>query len=203
MDAGSPPSAIATGIRSPRSAISRQWAAPTLWRCQCMAKSALSNTCTRYMPTLRMPVFGSLVITCGRVMYGPPSPGQDVMIGSRVTSTSEPCTTTSWQAGVPRTIRGGNFATSAIVGNMAIFSRHPSGTFIFNSSEMRAPIESRSSTPSAMLIRRIDPNRLIPTGMAHGDPSCKTGCSNSKAGPPPGLFMQRSATSDITRSTDM
>ena len=37
MLAGSPPRAIATGIRSPRAAMSRQCAAPTLWRCQCMA----------------------------------------------------------------------------------------------------------------------------------------------------------------------
>ena len=39
IEAGSPPSAIATGIRSPRSAIARQCAAPTLCRCQCIASS--------------------------------------------------------------------------------------------------------------------------------------------------------------------
>jgi len=39
IEAGSAPSTIATGIRSPRSAILRQWSAPTLWRCQCIANS--------------------------------------------------------------------------------------------------------------------------------------------------------------------
>ena len=71
-----------TGIFSPRSAISRQCAAPTLCRCQCIARVRGPSTCTRYMPTLRMPRFGSFEITIGSVMYGPPSSGQQVMIGS-------------------------------------------------------------------------------------------------------------------------
>ena len=68
IDGGSAPSAMHTGIRSPRSAISRQCAAPTLCRCQCMASVSRPSTCTRYMPTLRMPRFGSRVITIGSVM---------------------------------------------------------------------------------------------------------------------------------------
>ena len=36
---------------------------------------------SRYMPTLRMPVSGSRVMTCGRVMNGPPSWGQVVSTG--------------------------------------------------------------------------------------------------------------------------
>ncbi len=40
-----------------------------------------SITCIRYMPTLRVPVSGSFVITAGRVMNGAGSPGQQVWIG--------------------------------------------------------------------------------------------------------------------------
>ncbi len=63
MLAGSPPSAMATGIFSPRSAIARQCAAPTLWRCQCIASSFLPSTCTRYIPTFLTPDSGSRVMT--------------------------------------------------------------------------------------------------------------------------------------------
>src|SRR5258706_5864592 len=52
---GSPPNAIATGMVSPRSAITRQCAAPTLCRCQCMAREFFPSTCTRYIPTFRTP----------------------------------------------------------------------------------------------------------------------------------------------------
>jgi len=67
IDAGSPPRAIATGILSPRAAISRQCAAPTLCRCQCIASSFAPMTWMRYIPTLRTPVFGSRVMTPGIV----------------------------------------------------------------------------------------------------------------------------------------
>jgi len=90
MLAGSPPSAIATGIVSPRSAIARQCAAPTLWRCQCIASSFLPSTWTRYIPTLRTPETGSLVITPPSVMYGPPSSGQQIGTGNCAKSTSAP-----------------------------------------------------------------------------------------------------------------
>ena len=60
--------AITTGILSPRSAISRQCAAPTLCRCQCIASVRGPSTWTRYMPTLRAPRTGSRVITIGSVM---------------------------------------------------------------------------------------------------------------------------------------
>jgi hypothetical protein len=73
--------AMQTGMVSPRSAISRQCAAPTLCRCQCIAIVRGPSTCTRYMPTFRMPRFGSREITMGSVMYGPPSSGQQVITG--------------------------------------------------------------------------------------------------------------------------
>jgi hypothetical protein len=63
IDGGSAPRAMQTGIVSPRSAISRQCAAPTLCRCQCMARVVLPVCMMRYMPTLRMPRLGSRVIT--------------------------------------------------------------------------------------------------------------------------------------------
>ena len=68
MLAGSPPSAMTTGMRSPAAAISRQCAAPTLCRCQCIASVSRPSTWTRYIPTLRMPRAGSLVMTIGSVM---------------------------------------------------------------------------------------------------------------------------------------
>ena len=42
--------------------------------------------------------------------------------------------------------------------------RVPPGTFISSSSEIRPPIVSRSSTPSARHIRRMEPKRLMATG---------------------------------------
>ena len=87
MAAGSAPRAMITGIFAPFAAISRQCAAPTLWRCQCMATVFLPMTWTRYIPTFRIPRDGSSVITIGKVMNGPPSKGQVVSTGSRVRST--------------------------------------------------------------------------------------------------------------------
>ena len=67
-----------------------------MWICQCMPEpSAAPCFCSRYMPTLRPPVFGSRVITDGRVMNGPPSSGQQVMIGSE--SSDGWSSTISWQ----------------------------------------------------------------------------------------------------------
>lgn len=43
-----------------------------------MAVLFASRTCIRYIPTLSSPVSGSLVMTWGRVMNGPPSAGQHV-----------------------------------------------------------------------------------------------------------------------------
>src|SRR5688572_3143487 len=45
IDGGSAPIAMQTGIVSFRSAMSRQCAAPTLCRCQCMASSRAPNNC--------------------------------------------------------------------------------------------------------------------------------------------------------------
>src|SRR5213592_2809768 len=201
MLAGSPPSAIATGIVSPRSAITRQCAAPTLCRCQCIANVFLLNTCTRYIPTFLTPDSGFLVMTPPRVIYGPPSSGQQIGTGKCLRSTSESLRTVLWEAGRP-TVLGGNFATSASRGSIASLPSNPSGTFIASSSAMRAPTWSRHSTPSASDMRFSEPNRCTATGYRDRPPLARVGCVNSSAGPPPGDFIQRSATSVISLSTD-
>ena len=180
IDAGSAPIAMHTGIRSPRSAISRQCAAPTLWRCQCIASVFFESTCTRYIPTFRTFVCGSLLMTIGSVMYGPPSSGQQVMIGSFPRSISSPRQTTSWHAGVPPFTRGGNFAISSSRGSSANLPSSPSGTLRSSSCVMRAPCSSRSATPSESAIRFIEPKRLIATGYGEREPSASTGCSNKQ-----------------------
>ena len=57
-----------------------------------------SITCIRYIPTLRVPVVGSRVITAGNVTNGAGSSGQQRWIGRRPRSTSSPVSTTSWMA---------------------------------------------------------------------------------------------------------
>src|SRR6267143_4956260 len=201
MLAGSPPRAMTTGILSPRSAIVRQCAAPTLCRCQCIASVSLFKTWTRYIPTLRTPEAGSRVMTPPSVMYGPPSSGQQIGTGNWARSTSDSLITVFWQAGRP-TVLGGNLATSASRGSSASLPSRPSGTFMTSSSAMRTPTSSRQSTPSASAMRRSEPNRLTATGYADVPPPRSVGCVNSSAGPPPGDFMQRSATSVISLSTE-
>src|SRR5262249_37946270 len=51
-------------------------------------------------------------------------------------------------------------------------------------------------------MRRSDPNRFTATGHRAAAPPRSTGCVNSSAGPPPGDFMQRSAISVISLSTE-
>src|SRR5881394_130706 len=201
MEAESPPRAIATGIVSPRCAIARQCAAPTLCRCQCIAISFLPRTCTRYIPTFLTPDSGSRVITPPSVTYGPPSSGQQIGTGSVEKSTSPALITVSWQGGRD-TVLGGNFATSASSGSIASLPISESGTLRLSSSAMRAPISSSDATPSAIAMRRSEPNRFTATGTRDGAPERSVGFVKSSAGPPPGDFMQRSATSVISLSTE-
>ena len=79
---------------------------------------------------------------------------------------------------------------------------NPCGTFIVNSSAMRAPMSSRDSTPSERLMRRIEPNKLMATGNSERSPLSSTGCSNKSALPPPGCFMTRSAISHSSRFSE-
>src|SRR6478672_2272396 len=73
---GSPPNATAIGILLPSFLYSLKCFAETLCLCQCMAVRIGPNTCIRYIPTLRIPVFGSFVWMTGSVTNGPPSFGQ-------------------------------------------------------------------------------------------------------------------------------
>ncbi len=112
---------------------------------------------------------------------------------------SSPCHTTSCDGAEPPFTRGGNFPISRSLGSIESLPISPSGTFICTSSVMRAPISSRSVTPSASDMRFMEPNRLIATGYAEREPSRRITCSNRSAGPPFALFMTRSAISQISR----
>src|SRR5438132_14351555 len=153
MLAGSPPRAMATGIFSPRSAIARQCAAPTLCRCQCIASVFLLSTWTRYIPTFLTPDSGFLVMTPPSVMYGPPSSGQQIGTGNSERSTSESLSTVSWQAGRP-TVLGGNFATSASRGSIASLPSSPSGTFSARSEEHTSELQSHSDLVCRLLLEK-------------------------------------------------
>jgi transcriptional antiterminator NusG len=80
-------------------------------------------------------------------------------------------------------------------GRRPSLAMRPSGTLRSRSLVMRPPMSSRFSTPRAIDIRRMEPNRLMATG--HGDrlPSWRMTFSNRSALPPPGCFMTRSAIS--------
>ena len=183
---GSSPSATATSIRSP---IPRQSAAASLWICQCMAVVVESNFWIRYMPTLRTPVRGSLVITAGSVMNGPPSSGQQVMIGSA--SRSGGSSTISWQ-GPLRTVFGRESASDFSLPSARSLSAMPSGGVISSTLWTRSPSSSSDSTPNAMHIRRSLPNWLIRSGSL-----LPRTFENSSAGPP--ARVTRSVISVISR----
>ena len=86
------------------------------------------------------------MITIGSVMYGPPSSGQVVRIGSVPRSTS--VSTTSWQ-GALRTVFGVADATRASLGSMRSLSIRPAGGCDFTRSRIARACSSRSATPSA------------------------------------------------------
>ncbi len=96
-------------------------------------------------------------------MYGPPSSGQQIGTGNVEKSTSAPLITVSWHGGRV-TVLGGNLATSASRGSSASFPIRESGTLRLSSSAMRSPTSSSRTTPSAMAMRRSEPNRLTATG---------------------------------------
>ncbi len=117
----------------------------------------------RYMPTLRLPVRGSRVITAGSVMNGAASPGQQVWIGSTSRSTSSPVSTTSWQ-GPLRTDFGIESAIDFSFARPFTFSTRPCGGCISSTSSSFDATSSRRSTPNARHIRRSVPNWLISSG---------------------------------------
>ena len=144
------------------------------------------------MPTLRVPVRGSLVITAGSVMKGAASPGQQVCTGSAPRSTSSPVKTTSC-AGPCRTVCGSESAIDFSFLSPRTLSTRPCGGCISSTSSSFAATSSRRSTPKARHIRRSVPNWLISNGWFE-----PFGCSKRRAGPP--ALTTRSVTSVTSRS---
>ena len=93
------------------------------------------------MPTLRLPVLGSRVITQGRVMNRPPSFGQHCRMGK---SSSEKLSRlmTSLQGPVG-TVLGKNLPISASMGSIFTLSRKPCGDLTSMKARMRSAISSR------------------------------------------------------------
>ena len=172
-----------------RPAPSRQSAAASLWICQCRPVEVASNFCSRYMPTLRPPVRGSFVKTEGSVMKGPPSPGQQVAIGSR--SRSGCSSTTSWH-GPSETVLARESASDLSLPSARSLSPMPCGGCSSSTEATLSPSSSSRSTPKARHIRRSVPNWLIRSGS--DEPRT---LRNSSAGPP--ALTTRSAISLISR----
>src|SRR5690606_24376683 len=109
----------ATGIILFNFLYSLKWRADTLCLCQCMPVIVGVNTCMRYMPMLRIPLFGSLVCIDGNVIKRPPSFGQHFNIGnlSRLGS----LITTCWHSPRPLTTLGIQDENLPNLGNIANF----------------------------------------------------------------------------------
>ena len=136
---------------------------PSLCTCQCMNVERRSIFCIRYMPTLRLPVFGSCVITAGRVMNGAASSGQQVWIGSRSRFTSSPVSTTSWH-GPLRTDFGTRVGDRLELHQAAdLVAEALRRLHLEHVAELLAD-SSSESTPKARHIRRSVPNWLISSG---------------------------------------
>ncbi len=163
VSTGSGLRATATSSRFPNLSATRWCCAPPLWRCQCMPVVVLSNTCMRYVPMLRVPVSGSFVKTSGSVMYGPPSSGQHVRIGS--SSSVPPFCTTSWQ-GASFTVFGIRSPSRFTSGSIFRASNMPLGACGVMSSSISFARSSSEATPSARHIRSIDPKTFAATGMS-------------------------------------
>ena len=150
---GSVPMATAASMRAPPCAfMSRKFSAPFLWMCQCMPVVLLSYFCKRYMPTLRLPVFGFLVKTSGKVTNGPPSSGQHLRMGISSRSGFS-VSTTSWH-GACLTYFGKLMARliiGIIVTTLILFCNETYGSFIISRSS--SATSSSFSTPRAMAMR--------------------------------------------------
>ena len=174
----------------------------------CAAASA-SRACScpstwmRYMPTLRIPRFGSRGDHHRqRDVRGRRPPASDVMNGSLSRSTSSP--------------RQHDFLAGAAAASSPAAETSPtSSQLAAASTACRQPVGHleleqlgdavadrrrgrRRRAPAH--IRRIEPKRLIADRDARS--RCRrraSTCSKSSAGPPPGLFITRSAISAISR----
>jgi len=145
------------------------------------------------MPTLRIPVSGSRVMTCGSVMNGPPSWGQVVSTGIEARSGSR---STISCTGPEETCFGGSEASLPSFGIILSLSQSPCGGAILSSARSSLAGSSRSSQESAQAARRRVPKRFIATGMTPEE-----GFSKRSAGPPCLAARSASAAMSSRRST--
>ena len=114
-----------------------------------------------------------------------------------------PRSTTSWHGGRPPVIRGGNFAISASLRQHRQLAEQAFGHLEFE--QLGDPLADlvERSTPSASAMRRIEPNRLIATGIratrvpSSSDRRARTAAPARR----PGSSCTRSAISVISSST--
>ena len=123
-----------------------------------------SYTCMRYMPVLRLPLLGSRVITSGRVMNGPASPGHVFRMGISDNLMSLPVCTTSLQGASLREITFGKYEPiSASMGSSFNLSIRFDGICGLISDSIRPAMLSSESVCSASFMRRSLPNWFIST----------------------------------------
>ncbi|CFW34552.1 Uncharacterised protein [Bordetella pertussis] len=138
------------------------------------------------MPRFCRRAFGPRVITRPQASRGATSPGQQVWMGRRLSSTSAPSQTISWQAAL-RTVLGLMSHRAAFsMDTLASASRRPLGASGSRREASSSPVSRRAPTSSAPMpqaTRRGVPNRLASTGMSAGA-SLWRAFSNSRAGPP-------------------
>ena len=162
------------------------------------------SACTRYMPTLRMPRFGSRVITIGkrdvRAAVLRPALDERQLVEIDLVAAPDDLLARRRRRDF---MRGGNFPTSSSRGSIDSLPSSPSGTLISSSSVMRvADLVELTRRRATCAMRRIEPNRLIADGKRRPRAvHAGSTCSNSSALPPPGCFITRSAISHSSRLT--
>ena len=166
MLAGSPPSAMTTGIRSPRSAISRQCAAPTLCRCQCIASVFAPQHLDPVHPDVADAArrIGRDHHRQGDVAPAVPRPGgeeRDLRRDRPRRRAGRP----PGRAARPPFTRGGNLPISASLGSIASLPNSPSGTLRLSISEMRSPmlvevVDAERQAHPAHRAEEVDGDRL-------------------------------------------
>ena len=164
VKAGSPPNATATGIFIPNFLYSSKCLAPTLCLCQCIPVRSFLKTCILYIPTFLIPVSGSLVITIGRVIKGPPSFGQHFNTGRILKSGF--CKITSWLFPLPDISFGIQDEILLSLGRSLSFSTKLAFGPIKSEKRFSIsfPKSSRFLTPKAIHILFSEPIELINKG---------------------------------------
>ena len=185
--------AISRGL--PISAALRRWRAPPRTLSQCTVIVLIDCCCSRYTPTLGVPVSGSLVITSPRVTIRPASPGQGRSNGRASRFTCSPRNTCWWQGG-SRSRSGLALSRSSSTEPKRSASWAPLGGRGCCSRASRSPSCSSSSARSMPMLqstRSTVPIRFTATGMV-----LPITFSNSSAGPP--QPSTRSAMAESSRS---